>query len=99
MRKGGEKRVPLTIIHGCGRAVKNAFRFTGMRKGGEKRVPLSIIQGCGRAAKNAFRVFRRPSASVYYCQRKPKNRKNGVPVGLGTRLVMGLSRADPVTPD
>ena len=24
------------------------------------------------------------SASVYYCQRKPKNRKNGV--GLGTRL-------------
>ena len=32
----------------------------------------------------SFRVFRRPSASVYYCQRKPKNRKNGV--GLGTRL-------------
>ena len=32
-----------------------------------------------------FRVFRRPSASVYYCQRKLKNRKNGV--GLGTRLV------------
>ena len=26
-----------------------------------------------------------PSASVYYCQRKPKNRKNGV--GLGTRLI------------
>ena len=31
------------------------------------------------------RVFRRPSAPVYYCQRKPKNRKNGV--GLGTRLL------------
>ena len=30
------------------------------------------------------KVFRRPSASVYYCQRKPKNRKNGV--GLITRL-------------
>ena len=29
----------------------------------------------------------RPSASVYYCQRKPKNRKNGV--GLGTRLSPG----------
>ena len=25
-------------------------------------------------------------AAVYYCQRKPKNRKNGV--GLGTRLYM-----------
>ena len=25
-----------------------------------------------------------PYASVYYCQQKPKNRKNGV--GLGTRL-------------
>ena len=52
---------------------------TRMRKGGEKR---------GRAAKNAevFHVFRRPSTSVYYCQRKPKNRKNGV--GLGTRLPM-----------
>ena len=31
------------------------------------------------------RVFRRPSSSVYYCQRKPKNRKNGG--GLGTRLL------------
>ena len=29
-------------------------------------------------------VFRCPSASVYYCQRKPKNRINGV--GLETRL-------------
>ena len=28
---------------------------------------------------------KRPSASMYYCQRKPKNRKNGV--GLGTRLI------------
>ena len=32
-------------------------------------------------------VLRRSSASVYYCQRKPKNRKNGV--GLGTRLKEG----------
>ena len=30
------------------------------------RFPLTIIHGCGRAA------------SVYYCQRKPKNRKKGV---------------------
>ena len=28
------------------------------------------------------------SVSVHYCQRKPKNRKNGV--GLGTRLVLAL---------
>ena len=34
---------------------------TRMRKGGEKR----------------FRVFRRPSASVYYCQRKPKRGRPG----------------------
>ena len=32
--------------------------------------------------------FRRPSVSVYYCQRKPKNRKNRV--GLGTRLFWSL---------
>ena len=32
----------------------------------------------------AFHVFRRPSISMYYCQQKPKNRKNRV--GLGTRL-------------
>ena len=44
------------------------------------RFPLTIIHGYvyGR------RIFCHPSTSVYYCQRKPKNRKNGV--GLGTRL-------------
>ena len=37
---------------------------------------------------NTRMLFRRPSASVYYCQRKPKNRKNGV--GLGTRLPISV---------
>ena len=45
---------------------------------------LTIIHGCRRAPKN---VLHRPSTSVYYCQRKPKNSKNGV--GLGTRLEGG----------
>ena len=40
-------------------------------------------------------VFRRPSASVYYCQRKPKNRKNGV--GLGTRLLWVASSSQAST--
>ena len=58
--------------------------------------PMSTLASTWRHSRDdsyqAFRVFHRPSVSVYYCQRKPKNRKNGV--GLGTRLHQCITQWD-----
>ena len=55
----------------------------------KQRVDFSLVPRptpffCSSVSVDNNTRIHRPSASVYYCQRKPKNRKNGV--GLGTRL-------------
>ena len=50
------------------------------------RFPLTIIHGCRRAAKTVF-----ATSSVYYCQWKPKNRKNRL--GLETRLTFSVAES------
>ena len=64
-------RVCYVATYKCSLDVRLAS-FPGLPRFSVLRFPLTIIHGYGRAA-------------VYYCQRKPKNRKNGV--GLGTRLM------------
>ena len=66
-------RVCYVATYKCSLDVRLAS-FPGLPRFSVLRFPLTIIHGYGRAA-------------VYYCQRKPKNRKNGV--GLGTRLMYG----------
>ena len=134
-------RLALTIIHGCGRAVKSVDDLisfiTSVTSGGCREAGPVVVsagpEGCSsssRLGSNTPRLVEtqticttslvaylrldhppppppppldikhvmnntRPFpffSSVYYCQRKPKNRKNGI--GLGTRLYVHVDHTD-----